>query len=337
VVVSDGSLWVLDGAPPFVTRVEPGSGEVLQFGPEGDGPGELRDPWAIQPTLSPSEPGVLVWDFGAGLVSEFDADSGFVASARLSDTGRIRARADIRQVSYGDPFRVRNDGRGYFATFFPGRVDRTGDLAAGVLHRSDRLLDPGPELASFSDHMGGGVSTLQEWAAVPFWDACDGVVALWSPQSASVVWLQAGGEARARVPVSLPATPLSLEDRARYLEWMARLELGPDFERAGIDFTALARAHQDRFVELRPLATDLRCEGRDVAWIRLFDTSADPLGRGQAWLRVSADGAYERFHFPPEFTPATFDGQGIYGVLEVPEGYQALAWWGMDPAATHVN
>ena len=69
--LSDGFLWVLDGAPPFVTRISLESGEALQFGREGDGPAEFRAPWAIQPT--PDSSGVLVWDFGSYRALDFDS------------------------------------------------------------------------------------------------------------------------------------------------------------------------------------------------------------------------------------------------------------------------
>ena len=332
VILLDESLWVLDGAPPFVARVALGDGEARHFGPEGEGPGEFLDPWAIQPTLSPDTSGVLVWDLGAGRVSEFDEAGAFLESARLSDSGRIRARSDIRDVSYADPFRVRNDRLTFLVGHFPGRIERTGDLAEGSLNRADRLLEPGPELALFSDHLASGVPSLLEWSPVPFWDACDGVVVLWSPGSGEMLWLDSSGTIRARVPVELPSAPVSLEDIETYLRWMGRLEIGPGYEDSGIDFTGLARGYRSRFADRRPVATDLRCESRGVAWMRMFDTSVDPLGRGTDWLKVSADALVERFSFPAEFNPAIFTGQAIYGLLEVSGGHQALARWGEGPS-----
>jgi len=332
VILLDGSLWVLDGAPPFGARVALGDGEARHFGTEGEGPGEFLDPRAIQPTLSPDTSGVLVWDLGAGRVSEFDGSGTFLESARLSDRGRIRARSNIRDVSYADPFRVRNNRLTFMVGQFPRRIDRTGDLARGSLNRADRLLEPGPELALFSDHVAEGALSFREWSPMPFWDACDGVVVLWSPGSEEILWLDSSGTIGARVPVELPSAPVSLKDIERYLRWMGRLELGPGYEDSGIDFASLALEYRSQFADQRPVATDLRCESRGVAWMRMFDTSADPLGRGTDWLKVSIDAVIERFNFPAEFNPVVFTGQAIYGTLEVSEGHQSLARWGEDPA-----
>jgi hypothetical protein len=259
-----------------------------------------------------------------------------VESTPLDEKGWIRARSDIQRVSYGNPFRVRYGGDGFVAARYPVRVDRTADLVVGLLNRTDPRLEPGSEFARFAAHMTGEASSLKEWAGLPFWDACEGVVALWSPASKSVVWMGAQGGLRASISVPIPDAPLQVEDRKRYLERMARLELGPGFEEAGIDFNSLARAYQGQFAELRPLVTDLRCESREVVWLRLFDTSTDPLGRGPDWLRVSSMGSFERFRFPEGFAPMVFHGQSIFGVLEESNGSQALARWSPDSTAAHV-
>ncbi|MBT8396751.1 MAG: hypothetical protein HKO65_06120 [Gemmatimonadetes bacterium] len=329
VFLADGSLWVLDGAPPFVARVALGDGEAHQFGAEGEGPGELLDPWAIQPALGPDTAGVLVWDLGSGRVSEFDRSGRFLASATLDARGRVRARSDIREVSYADPFRVRNDGSTFVAGQFSTRIERTADMAGGSLSRSNRLLEPGAELAAFSDHLLDEAQDFREWSPVPFWDACDGLIVLWSPKSREVLWIDPSGEVQERVPVELPVAPVTQEDIQTYLRWMGRLELGPGYEASGVDYPRLAQGYRDRFAGQRPVATDLRCESRDAAWIRTFDTATDPLGRGTDWLRIASDTIIERFRFPADFSPAIFTAQAIYGLLENSEGHQALARWNL--------
>jgi hypothetical protein len=326
-VLAEEALWVLDDAPPFLTRVSLDDGQAIRAGEEGQGPGELLDPWAIQPGGKANPRGIQVWDLGNNRVSTFDSLGCAIGSERLSDEGRIRARADIRSVSYADPFRIRNAGTGVVLGSFPKRVDGTSDLGFGSLRRADSQLNPGPEFLRFADHMSQGTASLKEWAAVPLWDVCDEVVALWSPASAEVAWVGLQGEVRGSVGVDLDPTPLSLRDIEAYLRWMARLELGPDFDKAPIEYGALARSSRDRFAEFRPGATDLRCESEAAAWLRLFDTSSDPLGRSHTWLRVSPEGERRRFSFPEEFTPTVFTPQGAYGMMEAPEGYQRLAWW----------
>ena len=126
-------------------------------------------------------------------------------------------------------------------------------------------------------------------------------------------------------PVRVDQTPLSLEDVERYLRQMSRLELGPDHEEAGINFASAARSMRGEFAEWRSFATDLRCEEGEAAWIRLFDTSVDPLGRSQSWLRVSPDTSPRQVSFPRGFTPALFTSDRVYGLLEAPNGDQRLA------------
>ncbi len=128
-------------------------------------------------------------------------------------------------------------------------------------------------------------------------------------------------------PVDGASTEIDLVDIEAYLRWMGRLELGPDHDAAGIDYARFARASRDRFAQRHPGPVDVRCEKKGVSWLRLFDTSGDPLGRGQSWMRVSDKEAPRRYRFPDRFTPMVFAGEGAYGVLEVEEGYQLLAWW----------
>ena len=286
-VLAEEALWVLDDGPPFLTRVSLADGRFVQFGAEGRGPSELLVPWAIQPRPDADPRGIQVWDLGNSRVSTFDPQGHFIDSERLSDEGRVRARADIRTVSYADPFRVRNAGAEVVLGSFPGRVNRTSDMGMGTLRRADRRLTLGPELVQFADHTSRGVASLKEWAPVPLWDVCDEVVALWSPASAEVAWVGLQGEVQGTVSVKLDPTPLSLDDIEAFLRWMARLELGPDYDKAPIDYASAARKSRDRFAEFQPGATDLRCEPGAAAWLRLFDTASDPLGRGHVWVRVT--------------------------------------------------
>ncbi len=328
-VFAGDALWVLDAAPPYLTRVSLTDGQTLQFGPEGQGPGELRNPWDIQPAPGLDPPGIQVWDPGNNRVSTFDCQGSLVTSDRLDDEGLIRARSDIRNVSYADPFRVRNAGQEVLIGSFPTRIDRTSDLGSGALRLADRQLHPGPEVLAFADHIKPGAEGLKEWAALPVWDVCGEVVALWSPSSSSVEWIGLGGEVQGSVVVTADPQPLTVDDVTAYLRWMARLELGPDFEKAPIDFEAMALSSRDNFVDVRPVATDLRCESSETVWLRMFDTSTDPLGRGHSWLRVSRNGEQQEFRFPVQFTPTVFTPEGAFGFLELEENQQ-LAWWGND-------
>jgi len=324
--LSGASLWVLDGGPPFLTRVTLEGGEVVAFGARGPGPGELLHPRSLLPSLGPSKGSVWVWDYGTGRASRFDSAGVFLASEPMDEGGAIAVRSDLDQVSFVEPFRVRSFGDGLLTSHFPGRVHRSSDLVTGSLVRADHRLAPGPVLARFSHHAGPGAGVPREWEALPLWDACDGAVVLWSPASSRLLWLDGQGDTLRVVPVEHRTGPITLLDMERYLRQMARLELGPDYEGAGIDFTAMAAARRDQFPQRRPLATGLRCESGDVAWVRLFDTDTDPLGRSRTWLRVPASGPQDAIMFPAAFAPFVFTPEGVLGVLEAPDG-QRLARW----------
>ena len=238
-----------------------------------------------------------------------------------------RYRHDARPITLKTKQRGVPGPSGVLVGVFPGRVNRTPDLSGGSLWRADAQLEPGLEMTRFGEHASSGSDGLREWASVPLWDACDGSAVLWSPEAASVIWLDQQGRVVQTVPVQVDQTPVALEDIERYLRQMSRLELGPDHEEAGINFASAARSMRGEFAEDRPFATDLRCEEGEAAWIRLFDTSVDPLGRSQRWLRVSPDTSPRQVSFPRGFTPALFTSDRVYGLLESPNGDQRLAWW----------
>ena len=331
IALTPGSLWVLDGAPPFVTRIDSVEGAAVQAGQRGEGPGEYLFPVAIQAVADAEEPGAWIWDLANLRVSFLDTLGALKGSEPIGDDAPYKVRGGFRNVSYADPFRIRQQGGKTFYTFFRRRLDRTGDLVSGSLRRSDHRLDIGIDLVLFSDHMDGEVPPFKEWTAVPLWDACDGTVVVWSPSSGRVIWLDRDGTERGSVDLNERPTPVQLDDIQAYLRRMARLELGPDFEAAGIDFAGLARASRDRFVDSHPGPTDIRCEPYGAAWLRLFDTTVDPLGKGRTWVRVSVREDPIKYSFPEEFIPFVFTAEGAYGVLERPDGYQLLAWWRRDP------
>ena len=323
-VATDGDvLWVLDGAPPFLTRLSVPEETTRQFGDEGQGPGELMNPRAV---VADSQ-GVRVWDLGNRRVNAVSRDGVTMASERMSDAASSQIRASIRNVSYADPFRVRRWDGGLVFSHFPQPVDRTADMAGGSLRWGSQGLEPAAEIFAFSDHVHGASSSLREWASLPLWDVCGASAVVWSPAEARLLWMDAQGQVVARAEVSLEPVDITVSDVEAYLRWMGRLELGPGYEAADIDYSRLAAQNMDRFARTAPLATDLRCESEDVAWIRLFDTSNDPLGRGRTWLRVERGGALAGLRFPQEFTPFVFGATGVVGVLTTADGQQQLARW----------
>ena len=326
IVLDSGTVWVLDGTPPFLAKVTE-DGEVLRFGGKGRGPGELLNPGAIRPWDGPMGRGIRAWDLALNRVSTFDGDGVFQGSERLSDEGLIRARSNIEEVSYIDPFRIRTLGDSVVVGHFAARIDRTADFMNGILRYADPRLNPGRKILRFVDHMEQGPASLREWAAVPLWDVCEGILVVWSPRRGELLWLDPSGSELGMVPVEGTEVAVTRLDVERYLRWMGRLELGPDHGSQGVDYPRMAGRVQDRFAESHPGPVSLRCESVQAAWLRLFDTATDPLGRGSTWVRISCGSAQKRYRFPEEFHPVAFTRGGAYGVREASEGYQLLAWW----------
>ena len=326
-VVTEEAVWVLDAVSPFLTRVSRTGGAVRQFGRLGQGPGEFINPWSIQPIAVVSQPGIRVWDLGNARVYSFDTLGNLLHSKELSREHGVRVRGDLPEVSFVDPFRVRGTDSGFLSAYFPRRVDSSYEIATGSLRMVDQQLHPGPELAQFSDYVLKAGSSLREWASLPLWDACDGGVVLWSPISSEVLWMDQTGQVEGGTTVEETPRPITPEDIEIYLQRMWRLELGPGFRNADFDFQRLATKYRHLFPPDQPPVTDIRCESMEVVWLRLFDTTHDPLGRSQSWKKVSKDGPSERITFPASFVPRVFSPQAVWGLAEGPNGSQRLGRW----------
>lgn len=326
ITVSGEAIWVLDSEPPFLTRLGWDGPDELSLGRRGGGPGEFTHPRTIQPVAGVASDGVRVWDFGAGRVLAFDGAGALKEETRLHDPGLIRGRSDLPEVSFLDPYRIRVDHSIVFANAFDRRLDRTSDLASGALVRASLDLALLDTVCSLEDHVPEGLESLKEWASQPVWDFCQGEVVLWSPRAAKLIWMDPKGEVLRERGMDLPSIPIRLQDIERYLERMARLEMGPDYRTAGIDFAQMARTTRDRFAEDRPGVTGMLCGEEGEVWLRLFDTDPDPLGRGREWLLVRAGEQPSLIRFPRAFKPFRFSRIRALGIVEIPGEGQGLAW-----------
>lgn len=323
-VVDDDFVWVLDASPPFVSRIGRGSAEsVVQFGALGQGPGELTRPVAIQL----SSDGVDVWDPANGRVVTFDTLGTVVRVEQISADGEGRIRSDIMDVTYLDPWRIRRVGDDVIYARFPSGLDHAVDAAGGSLVRTDRQLRSGEVVTRYADHVPRDASGLGVFAAMPLWDVCGDYVVLWDPRGQTVRWIDEYGGLPAEVPLPIPARRFEVEDLEGYARHVARLELGPGFESAGIDFGAYARRNRDALGRRGTSVTDLRCASHQSAWLQLFDLGQDPLGRGNSWVHVQKQSAVELVHFPNGYRPFVFRGDDtVIGILESVTG-QSLAIW----------
>ena len=323
VVATPDAIWVLDGSPPFLTRIERPGGPVVRGGDRGEGPADLVFPVALQ--VDPERRSAHVWDFGSREHKVFDATFSLVGSERLRGAEWARRR-DFDDVSYASPYRVRLGAGGAIVLDSPIRLDVTADFRAASLVHADRALGTRRQAVVFADHMEPAREDPGEFAAVPLWDACGSDLVVWRPASHDVAWIEDGA---VKASVTIPGHPARIQvtDIASYLERMIRLELGPNYTEAGIDFDVMARGARSQFADHLPFVTSVLCRAGGTAWLRLFDNRTDPLGRGRRWLRISRAGTVNAIEFPPMFEPLTATARGVLGSLEFPDGVQWLAEW----------
>lgn len=325
-VATPDGLWILDGHEPFLTRLDLDGTVQQRFGSRGRGPSELLQPRAIQSAGSGRHADLLVWDPGNARVSRFGA-AGDLVAVTPEHAGHAGIRSDLPDVTYVDPFRVRRVGTHFAYVRYPAGLSRTADLSRGRLTMADAAgLERGWALGGTvldGDARAGGAGEL---AGLPLWDGCGDLgLAVWAPDERAVTWLDPGGSAVLAVSVPIRPRRLDETDIERYLGLMARLELGADPEDRGLDLPAMARSSRELFAREAPVATELRCGVGHEAWLRLFDTSSDALGRGRDWLVVDAMG-FTRVRLPVGFSPLVILADRIVGVLEEARG-QRIAWW----------
>jgi len=329
IVPVEGGAWVLDGAAPHVTLLDEAGDVVVRFGNEGAGPEEFSAPWAMQVFGLGDAAQVAIWDLGNARVSTFSPEGELLSTHRI-ETGTLDGiRLDIRNVTYADPFRVRQSRGRFVFGRYPGTVSQTWDLLRGevmasgsVELASPMLVAPLTEPVTFS-----ASAELTELRALPLWDACtEGSVLVWRPDLGSLRWVGPAGATHREELVPFGPRAMTHEDVVGYLRLMARLELGVEPEEKGIDIEAMARSSRKYFAARAPLATDLRCGAGEDAWLRLFDTTHDPLGRGATWITLGDEGL-RSLQFPDSFSPFAFEDTGVYGVLEDDLGFQRVALW----------
>ncbi len=330
----EGSVWVLDAAPPFLTRISFADGSIVQTGRKGQGPGEYRAPWAVQPALEGFRgDGVRVWDLGNARVSRIGRDGAFLESGPFDRDNGLKARGNIRDLSYVDPFRIRNlEGR-IVSGHFPQRVNGTLDILGGTLQIADHHLRPAGEIFRFMDGVDLRHSSSPVWASVPLWDACGGVVAVWNPAFSGVQWFDSGGLLIGQDHVQVHPRTVGPAAVLSYIRWRVRVESGAGSPIPESYIQRLEQRFRPVFAKEAPPVTDIRCQAPGTAWLRLFDTSQDPVGRSQTWERVSDNNDHRRITFPPGFTPLVFSGQGAVGLMTGPDGLEHLARW-PDPIST---
>ena len=330
IIESGDVIWALTEAAPFLRAYDRSGRMLADFGRSGQGPGELFSPWILSAAASPGE--VIVWDLATRRRSRFDAGGSFMTSTP-APISRGSIRADIRSVTYGDPFRVAEDGTGAWVAGYPGGLHRSDDFWSGRLLR---ITHPDAEPAvvlDFAADLPGAATRVPVMglAPVPLWDGCaDGVVAVLDPVDRSLHLHAPDGAKHRYIPLPWPARPLSHQEQLGYVQEMMRNETrGTDIAEAEIERAAadaLARAG-DHLTAEAPIGIDLRCSPGRI-WIQEFDGSSHPLGYGGAWRSVSLgdpEAQFQRVIFPDGFTPYRFTDSTAVGVLTDAMDLQRIA------------
>ncbi len=334
IIESGEVIWALTEAPPFL-RAYDRSGRVLaDFGTSGAGPGEMRNPWTLSAATSAGS--VIVWDHGSRSRSVFDSDGNFATSmsAPIASAG---IRADIGSVTFGDPFRVAEDGTGLWVASYPGGVSLADDFWNGrILRITNGEAEP-RALVDFAADLRGAASRVPAMGLtpVPLWDGCpDGSVAVLDPVDRSLHLYAPNESDSRRIPLPWIGQPFSHEERLAYVRAMIRAETGgTDISDAEIEVAAegaLARA-ADQFPAEAPIGIDLRCSPGQV-WIQEFDGSSHHLGYGGAWRVVSLNDRTPRFRrviFPDGFIPYRITGSAAIGVVTDSVDLQRVAVAGL--------
>ena len=320
IIESGDVIWVLTGATPFLRAYDRSGRMRADFGRSGQGPGELRNPWILSAATSAGE--VVAWDLATRRRSVFDATGTFVSSTPTA-IARESVRANIRSVTFGDPFRIVEDNTGAWTASYPGGISRGDDFwKGGIVRYAHGDAEP-VVVVDFSVDLPGAASRVPAMGLgpVPLWDGCaDGVAAVLDPVDRSLHLYRPTGTKDRQIALPWTGRPLSYEERLGYVRAMMRHETqgtnvaDDEIERAAADMLAGAGDH---LAAEAPLGVDLRCAPGRI-WIQEFDRSSHPLGYGRTWMTVAFDDAAPRFQkvvFPDGFTPYRLTDSVAIGVV----------------------
>lgn len=325
VLAAGDGVWVLDGVAPFVTLlVFHGDSlvAVRRFGDEGDGPGELRDPKAMFATAA----GADVIDPVMGRRVAFSRDGSVLGSHDLAAAGQGWTRPDLGEISHVDPWRARSLGERVVFGLYPGTVTAAEDLVRGRVTIGERDLTPGRALLDYAEEVPMDERASGPFPWLPLWDACDRGIVSWSPRSRQVAWKRANGSVSAQVDVPADGYVMTDEAIVRFLERMARHEMGPGAEVPLEVLRQRVNEVRDYFTAPAPPYSDLRCDADGSAWLRVFDMGDDALGRGATWYRVRPGSEAEVIRFPTEFSPRAFSESRVLGIVRTPTADRLAAW-----------
>lgn len=330
VMVAGRAVWVLSGHAPYVYRYASADAHAQAFGRQGRGPGELLNPWNL---VAAGEPGAVeVWDVAARQLVRFDPTGRLTATVPVPiRSGGIRG--DIREVSFGDPLRIRAARGGPVVQVPLAPVSQTRDLYSSALVQLGADGSPRDTIARFSTmamSMAG-----QTLVPIPLWTACpDGRLVVFDPSGPALQWYD-GGRVGTRVQLPIAQRAFTEADARRYLGHMLDLEARAyNYQipnRGQMVDAALARG-RGQFGTIAPPAVDMLCDAHARVWLETFSSADHPLGYGREWTVFDGLRLVAVVRFPRGFRPMELATGTAAGSQTDPDGVQRPALLPLPPS-----
>jgi hypothetical protein len=294
-----------------VATFDAGGRWLFEFGGEGGGPGEFRDPTAVM--VLPWSGEVAVWDVktqrlaihtlagketralkpagGADeLVHRLEAvDGGFVAELR-SNPLRVGAQAQ----------------RGVLVSM---------DTAARVTGTLLRFALPGVSATHRESASGRSSVTTwlnpPTWSPEPRWDVLSDGTVVFAPGGPDEAYRvdRAGRAARFHRP--LRPAGVTRQDRFRNLDGLRQRRM---IASPGTSLHVLEPLNRRFYAAVRPSVTGVLAGPAGAVWTRGFDTGESWRGFSRVWNVAADAGAVRRVRLPAAFEPLQQQGGVIYGV-----------------------
>lgn len=328
---ANGGWWVLADHEPFVRRYDAAGTLLRHVGRRGRGPTDLLTPWTFVDAPRVEEP-PPIWDVGRHALLRVDSIGRATAWRPLRATNGS-VRADIRNVTFGEPFQARAVGERLIYAAYGTNLYAGSDLLRPVLlsRSSDDRVDT---LASFRNLEGRRrtIGSARLLVPVPLWDICpdstlvtfDGVHPILTYKS-----LAHPGE-RTVVIAGGPPEPAELSDRelrtyVRHRLLREALEYRTDTAIAESTIDRVLSQFKEDFPKVRPRFVRLLCDSRANIWLQRFDLQEHPVGYGRHWLIVDPQGRAQEVQLAPRFLPVLITNDMLLGIWENTDGARVPA------------
>lgn len=336
-VLTDGSVWVLNSAEPFLIGFDADGDLISAYGARGGGP------------------------------DEFDAPAGFVTGPRRASTWVLDARRNVlvevpRPASGRSEIALDRDslppgslqpGMGMMSPLVrSARMDdgfvtarSFGTLRAGIysfwnaiwgadLVAVDERGGHPRTILSLSAVLGDPTAYLEQTNGFPpvplwfrLWTTCpDGTVRVHDRMQNTIRAFSGAGTELASTSLPEPAFD-EVTDRqfARAVFALSAAEvagrvggrLSPeDSTRVMNQMMQSVEGTPERLARFLPRYVDLRCAEDGALWVQPIDLERSNLEGGRHWIRIGPDGATRDVLFPDRFQPYRFDAEAALGVLK---------------------